>query len=241
MIENRQRAKSMTIFNRTDKTLVYTFDWERRAQTPEGKLIKLEKGETSPGYKPADDMLIYSPRQVVVKPGKSQKIRIMVRRPEGLEDGEYHSHILIKPEDLESKKLNTEQEKGMSGTMKVKSYMSIPVFVRQGKTDIDFELTNGAIIKKDGQDAVRFTIENNSTRSFYAKEALDCTLADGTHKEIVLDAARVYVESQNITKERGIRKGAPPLSSCSALVLNLSALNDFKYKRNKPIGTLILK
>ena len=43
----------------------------------------------------AADLVRYSPRQVELAPGEVQTVRIQIRKPEGLKDGEYHSHLVF--------------------------------------------------------------------------------------------------------------------------------------------------
>ena len=49
--------------------------------------------EAAPGEHFADGMLSWSPRQITLQPGTAQVVRLMVRKPEGLAEGEYRSHL----------------------------------------------------------------------------------------------------------------------------------------------------
>lgn len=231
MINDKQRTATLTIHNTSDKTVVYRFGWERRAQNAAGETILLEAGQTMPGYNPADEMLQFSPRQVILKPKENQKLRILVRRPAGLADGEYHSHLLIKSETLpdpnEDKSL---PQQSFAGMLKIQTNASIPIFLRQGKTTLNLKLTNAALIKKDGKEFIKYSLSNNSTRSVYAVPYINC-VAGGTATAYQLNTARVYVESKDRVVEAPVLNKAP-LGQCSSMTLQMKAVSDFEYKHD---------
>lgn len=245
-IEDRQRAKALTLFNRTDKTLIYSFEWQRRAQLPGGARKLLKEGDVVEGYRPADDMLTFSPRQVVVKPNSSQKLRIFAKRPADLPDGEYHSHILLKPEPLEQKKKALEAQdspnrEGLHATFKVRNYIAVPIFVRHGETNIDFEIIEATATQVENKDTVIYTLMNNSTRSFYAREEAACKKADGTEELFFLGTARVYSEGKDVRRELPLKREEQKFSNCTGLELRLTVVGDFEIKKDKPFKTFVLK
>lgn len=249
MIENRQDAKSITLFNRKNEPVIYAFEWEDRAQAKDGQVMKLfdgvtKEGETIPEYKSAKDMLIFSPRQIVVQPNSSQKVRIFAKRPANLPDGEYHSHLLIKPDLLENKESNPDDLKGnLGGYVKIKSHISIPVFLRQGPSEINFDIKdyNFSTSPDDGSPLFTFTFDNKSTRSFYSRNILECVTSDGTSQDIVMGSTRVYVEGNIIPQSRKWPKTAPPLDSCNKLYLKIGALQDFEYGTKDFIKTIEIR
>jgi P pilus assembly chaperone PapD len=234
MIEDKQRTATVTIHNTGDDTIAYRFDWEHRTFTPDGQSIRLESGQTSPGYKPADPFLQFSPRQVILKAKESQKLRILVRRPADMAAGEYHSHLLIK-----SERLNVEQLKpqpGMSGMLNVQTHASIPVFLRQGATTVDVKIPSAQMIDKDGREYLRYTIANNSTRSIFASPYVDCTTGSST-TSTQLSTARIYAEAKAINLDTLIPLGTT-MKNCSAIKLRLVGIADFEYKNEKIIATI---
>lgn len=253
MIEDRQSSRAITLFNSSNRPMVYTFEWERRVQLPDGTRKKLKDGETLEGYRPADEMLFYSPRQVVVPPGKFQVVRLLAKRPSNIEEGEYHSHLLIKPEPLAQKRAQEESKsaedsennppKSVGGGMSVRTFMSIPIFVRHGTTNIDFAVRDVTLSKdqKTGRDRLDFVIDNNSTRSFYSKNTLECTKADGTVETINAGADRVYNESVTVPANYVLGVNQPALDQCEGLTLNIGAQSDFEYKANQPIQSVKIR
>ena len=229
MINDKQRTATVTIHNTSDKTVVYRFGWERRAQNSTGETVLLTPGQTMPGYNPADDMLQFSPRQVILKPKESQKLRILVRRPADLAAGEYHSHLLIKAETLADEGENAgAPQQAFAGSLKVQTNASIPVFMRNGVTTLAVKLTSAQLVKKDGKDFVKYSLSNNSTRSVYAVPYIKCA-GTATPTEFQLNTARLYVESKDRVVESPLPVSAK-LGQCSSLALQLRAVSDFEFK-----------
>lgn len=230
IIEDKQRTAAITIHNGSEKTLAYRFSWEHRAQTTDGKSVLLKEGETMPGYKPVESMLQFSPRQVILKPQQNQKVRILVKRPADLPDGEYRSHLLIRTEALDNPETESAGQQGLTGTLKINTNASIPVMLRHGKTTLSVKIKDAALITKGDRQYLQYNIENNSTRSVFAVPELDCIGAPPDTKPIMLNTARIYAESKTANLEPPIPLGVS-LAPCSALKLRLVALNDFEFKR----------
>jgi P pilus assembly chaperone PapD len=239
MIEDKQRAGTFNILNRTNKTMVYKFDWERYIYTPDGTDSMLNEKAVAPEYKPADPYLQFSPRQVIIKPGESQTIRILVRRPADLPQGEYRSNILIQPEPLEEAKVpDTLPEPGMSGILKVRTHASIPIILRQGATAVDFTVSNANITQSEGKNIVNLQIANNSTRSIYMIPHLDCVGPSGTTSTI-LSTIRLYVEIKNFMRHLTVPPEFP-IAGCTDLKVRLVGQNDFEWKA-KAVQTIDLR
>ncbi|MCB1531886.1 MAG: molecular chaperone [Alphaproteobacteria bacterium] len=229
MIKDGQQAATVTIQNRNKQAMVYQFGWERRVQTPDGKFKNLKDGETIPGYRPADDMFIFSPRQVIVQPGQTQRVRILVRRPADLAPGEYHSHLHIMPDPLSKAEAPEVTQRGVGGILEMRTRMSIPVFLRQGPTSVNFQFSQSRLVDDGEKRALTTTIDNNSTRSIYAKPVMHCTKADGSVIDTVLPTLRLYAEAKHYDHKFSIPKTAPAFSECSAIKVSFEGLQDPEY------------
>ncbi len=226
MIEDKERAAKLTIQNGTDQTLAYRFEWEQRAQNPNGpEVVLLKEGEVSPGYKPLGDIIQFSPRQVILKPGEHQKIRFLVKRPADLAEGEYHSHFLIKTERVDEDQIVQEANGNtVSGTLMVRANVSIPVFVRQGATSVGVNLKSASLTQITKGAAIRVAIGNESTRSLYIKPELVCNDA----QTATLQTIKLYAEAKSLEDSILIPKDFA-YGSCSSLKLRLLGTDDFEY------------
>jgi P pilus assembly chaperone PapD len=227
--EPGEQSAILTINNRSNLSKIITFSWERRAMSPDGKTYVLEEGESLPGYMPADPFVKFSPRQVVLKPKQYQKIRLIVQRPADLKDGEYRSHFLIREENAYIPEVDQGDgsKKGLTGQVLVNIHKSIPVFVRQGTTNIAFEITEANITQTQGEYNLNLSLTNSSTRSLFAEAYLDCISPDGTPINILTYPLRLYYELKTLTKTVPLEK----LKSvqCSSLTFRVKALNDREY------------
>ncbi|PWF47997.1 fimbrial biogenesis chaperone [Massilia glaciei] len=91
VFEKNQRAAQLDLINNGKESATYRISVVNRRMSETGEFIPIESA--GPGEQFAGDLLRYSPRQVVLAPGAGQVVRIMVRKPAGLADGEYRSHL----------------------------------------------------------------------------------------------------------------------------------------------------
>lgn len=78
----------------------------------------------------AAGMTKFVPKEFSVQPGQRQVVRVLVSRPEGLADGDYHSHLVFH-EVLPGK----EDEGKEAGNKKAPYGIAMPLVIQQGKID----------------------------------------------------------------------------------------------------------
>lgn len=227
-IEDGQRAFQVVVSNQGPAPKMISMEWERRAMKEGGQLVKLQEGEAVEGYRPADPYLRFSPRRTILRPRESQKIRIIARRPSDMKQGEYHSHLLIKEDDVPMRgKKEPEPSPGkISGQLSVKVYTSIPVFLRHGETKIDMTLEKAALEKKQGKTFLNVTVSNRSTRSLYPQLKLICIPRSGEPAQKTLAAMRIYTEVRSVENSYPLRDF--DISRCARLKAQLAGANDFE-------------
>jgi len=230
IFEKHNRTARITINNRSKQTKVVTFDWQHRAMKPDGKIVKLKEGETSPGYRPADPYIKFSPRRVVLKPLQHQKIRLLVQRPADMEPGEYRSDLLIKEENYKEAERNVSagKQKGISGEINFQVYKSIPVFIRHGDTHVNVKLQSAALITKDNKPHIHIELTNDSTRSLYGQIHLECQTASGEVIDEKFIMLRIYAEAKNIKHDVKLFDRMD-VSRCTSLKTKIIGRNDAEY------------
>jgi P pilus assembly chaperone PapD len=93
VFDKNQRAAQVELINNGSKPASYRISLVNRRMTDAGQF---EPADTpGEGEHFADGMLRYSPRQVTLQPGTAQTVRIMLRKPADLAEGEYRSHLLF--------------------------------------------------------------------------------------------------------------------------------------------------
>lgn len=142
VLEGRDRAAEVMLRNAGKVPAVYRVFMKEMKMQPDGQLKERphEAGEIT-----ATDLVRLSPRQVELAPGEVQVVRFQVRKPEGLPDGEYHSHALfqaVPPAEI-PKPLGPEDPtapKGISFNITTVFGISIPIIVRHGQTQASVSL-----------------------------------------------------------------------------------------------------
>ncbi len=128
--------------------------------------------EPAPGEQFADRLIRYAPRQVVLAPGDSQAVRLLVRKPRGLEPGEYRSHLLLRAIPSQNIGKSVEEpssdDTGISVVLIPIYGVTIPVIVRHGDLTAKVSLTDLALVTAGGQgegDRLSFRINRDGNRS----------------------------------------------------------------------------
>jgi hypothetical protein len=203
VLEGRKRAAEVILNNTGTKEATYRIS-----------LVSLhmdEKGqyhETAPAdakSPTADGLLRYSPRQVTLKPGESQTIKIMARGDTSLPDGEYRSHLafhatpdLSLGEDVEAK---AKAKDGEIAIRLVPVYgVSIPVIVRRG----ELEATAGISEARSDGKTVSLNLVRSGGKSVYG----DVVVASGD--KIVAEMRGVAVLLPNRKRQVTLTLDNPP-------------------------------
>jgi len=126
-----------------------------------------------PEVKPVDNMVRFAPRRFTVPPKSSQQIRMMLRMPANLADGEYRSHFWVRPEaDVEDIRKQIEREQRGQGkeggvTMKMLAGVTMPVIVRKGNLDASASIQNLQAQETPGAINVSFYLGRDGNKSLY--------------------------------------------------------------------------
>lgn len=134
VLDEKTRTAEVTLLNTTEKTNVYRMSWQDKEQTGLGSYINVDMPEEN--QHGVSEMVRQSPRKVTIEPGKYQRIRLRLRMPTDLPDGEYRSHLVMKAVD---EGLNEKEpvEKVDSVVVKLTARVSfsIPIMVRKGQNN----------------------------------------------------------------------------------------------------------
>lgn len=182
VFEGRDRTKQVNLINAGTETGRYRISFVQKRMADSGKLETLEPG-TEGNF--SDSMVRFSPRQVTLPPGKSQVVRLMLRKPRDLAEGEYRSHMLFQsiPDPVSSSVESlTGSEKGLKINLIPIVGISIPIIVEHGKLSAsaslgDFELNPGNAVKP--QPLLSMTMHREGTRSVYGDFRISFTPAGG--------------------------------------------------------------
>lgn len=213
VISGSQRSGQVQVANRGTGTQTYRISIVNRRMTEAGEINEVE--EPQAGEQFADSMLMYTPRQITLQPGETQTIRVSVRKPAELADGEYRSHMQFDQVVAAAGASNLEdaakQEPGKMNLM-VQTLIgtSIPVIVRHGQTSATVSLSDLKIVPAEKEAgpflSIRFNRQGN--QSVYGDVVATYTPAGGESVEVGrVNGLAVYVP--NITRTARIPLNLP--------------------------------
>lgn len=199
VFEGRTRAAELTLLNIGKQTATYRISFTHLRMTELGELKEIETPE--PGDQFADELVRYSPRQVTLDPNVAQTIRLQVRKPEKLADGEYRSHMLFRAVPPESSQpqtsVETEEKKtGYSIRLTPIYGVSIPVIVRNGATSVkaSLEILGMRPAEKPGEPStLEMKIHREGNQSVYGNLRVIFKPSSGKEQVVaVLNGVAVY-------------------------------------------------
>jgi P pilus assembly chaperone PapD len=201
VLQGNERTAQVELVNNAATPATYRISLVNRRMSETGTFSAIED-DPLPGERFAAPMLRYSPRQVTLAPGEGQTVRLMVRKPAGLESGEYRSHLLFSrqptvEEPRSAEDLNNGSEQiGVQITALVGA--SIPVIVRHGQTSADVKLTQLKLIEDGSRSRplLAFVIERDGNQSVYGDFTVTYTPQDG-QVEVIARASGVAVYTPN--------------------------------------------
>ena len=199
VFDKQQRAAQVELMNQGKTPETYRINLVNRRMGPNGEFIAIDA--PGPGEQFADAMLRYSPRQVTIPPGSSQIVRILLRKPDGLADGEYRSHLQfdrVAEATGASSVEDVAKREGKDVGVVIQALVgaSIPVIVRQGDTHARFDLSELAVQPPSpaGPGTLSFQMKREGNRSVYGDLLATFTTTAGVTFEVArAGGVAVYV------------------------------------------------
>lgn len=197
--EDRTRSQVVTVINRSSDTRTLRIEWFETYAAESGRYIFEDDmtPEQKASIKSVQNIIRYSPRQIVLGPGQRQAIRIAVRKPADLERGEYRSHILFKQfANTGSARGNSSEEMGLQLFMNLS--VSIPIIVRHGDLNYETEFIGGRFEKStepDKEDNFFFDLKQKGEASTYGSiKIYDARDTERSNQLAVLNNVYVFPE-----------------------------------------------
>lgn len=213
VVSGSQRSGQVQVANRGTGTQTYRISIVNRRMTEAGEINEVEEPQAGEQY--ADSMLMYTPRQITLKLGETQTVRVSVRKPAELADGEYRSHMqfdqVLAAEGASNLEDAAKQEPGkMSLMVQTLIGTSIPVIVRHGQTSATVSLSDLEVVpaEKEAGPFLFFRFNRQGNQSVYGDVVAIYTPAGGQSLEVSrVNGLAVYVP--NITRTARIPLNLP--------------------------------
>lgn len=165
IFDGKKRADQVLVNNPSNEQQTYRVTFENLEMLDDGRFKEIKKGTEG---KFADKMIRYSPRTFSLEPKSSQVVRLQLRKPAKLADGEYRSHMKVSVVP-KAEAPTVQQKEGVNIKIQVHYGVTIPIIVRNGK--LSFK-TNVADFKLDKQlkkkkAVAKVKIDRTGDRSVY--------------------------------------------------------------------------
>ncbi len=141
------RLKALTTMNSGRHQAIYRLSFGHKRQLPTGAYEELQ-GPLNPEYDPSQ-WLVYSPRQVDLPPQGKQGVRLSLRRPANLPDGEYRVHAVM--QRIARNQIEGTPSKA-TAAFRMNVGFAVPIIIRVGKYDSQIEFQSFKLLPIDPQD-----------------------------------------------------------------------------------------
>lgn len=227
-----QRGTEVILNNIGAETATYRISLELRRMTAQGRLEDVSEEDANELEKAAKAMIRYAPRRVTLPPNQPQAIRLGVRPPQGLADGEYRAHLLFRAIPKARSVTDTSRPAGGFTIALTPIYgVTIPVIIRQGNLKATAGIANGRMEENQNGQSFAFDLSRTGTRSTYGEIRITKPGADDPL--LVARGIAVYPEI-------GQRKVSLPLPAEIAEQMNGPISVEY-YEPNNVGGGLITK
>lgn len=151
----------------------YRITLELRRMDESGEFHDIAEADASVEERLALGMVRYAPRRITLMPGQPQAVRISIRPPEGLPDGEYRVHMGFRAvpmaETADSPASDAQAAQGVSIKLTPIYGITIPVFLRKGILEAEARVDGAVLVKLEGRDFLQVTLSRTGKRSVYGE------------------------------------------------------------------------
>jgi hypothetical protein len=173
VISANEKSGSINLNNTSNQPVAYRMTLVEMGLDDSGAFRRLLDSELPAGHRSAKPVIRFSPRQVRLKPGEKQVVRVIARRKPGMAEGEYRSHLMIQALPILSENMleqmgeSNEDIALVSASAGTSVGFTIPVIVRHGKTEASVELKDFQVLARPDNSlaAAQITLGLNGNRS----------------------------------------------------------------------------
>ncbi|MBY0419747.1 MAG: hypothetical protein K2W88_16975 [Pararheinheimera sp.] len=154
------RMQEVALINNGNEEMVYRIEWVEQLALPQGGYQPLNKTALPANYKAASSMIRFSPRQVRLKPGERQTIKLSARKPNSLAKGDYRSHLVLRA-------IPTPKKADAGLVLRAVVSYSLPVMIRNGEPSFKVAINKASMsLDKTGTNgAVQVELSRNGDYS----------------------------------------------------------------------------
>lgn len=232
VLEGGKRAENLTLINSSDEQKTYRLEWRQMVMTPDDGLMHVDKADLPENVKPSSDFIRYSPRRVTIPPRSTQIVRLALRMPAGVEDGEYRSHLWVRqevnPEKLRRKYMEenpvAEGKFGIGVTML--PGVTLPVIVRKGNLDARLNIEEAFVKIQGGEIQTAMNLVRSGNKSTYGDLDFICNPEGEAYALSSRSGIAVYTEldSKKVSFNLKMPENEKP---CKSMLIRYTEMDNF--------------
>ncbi len=213
IVLDRERGAEVILNNIGDEPATYRISLELKRMTAAGQLADIATEGANALETAALEMIQYSPRRVTLPPNQPQTVRIAIRKPEALPDGEYRAHMLFRAiPDAKPAESAPKTGGGVSIAITPIYGITIPIIVRHGELKATAAIANPKLLRRGGETALSFDLARSGEGSVYgeirvlkAGEAEPVLLARGlaVYPELGMRTVTMSLDAAQLAKFNG--------------------------------------
>lgn len=198
VLEPRDRSGEITILNLFNEPSLYRISFIHYRQRPDGTYETLE-APLNPVFDP-ENIVRISPRQFQLPSEGRQKIRMSLRKPADLPDGEYRFHLLAQRYPVEDAN-GTAADRGVAINMQMNMGVSIPVVVRHGDLSARADIASAQYLLPSQSEHKTDALQVTVSRQGNASTVGNLSIYSGEERLGYIDNFNIFTEINERTIE----------------------------------------
>lgn len=200
VFDGTKQREDLNLSNIGQDTAVYLISFIHYQMQQDGSFKQLDHVDSLTNR--ADKYLRIFPRKVVLPPGESQTIRMQFRKPAGMANGEYRSHLYFRAEkEVAALGMSTAQTDTTKLSVSITPVfgISIPVIIRNGNLEYKMSLSDVKLtVVNDTVSNISFSINRKGDRSSYGSIRVEFVPASGKAFDVGLaNGVGVYTDLES--------------------------------------------
>jgi hypothetical protein len=193
VMESSDRFTTVILKNTGQATGNFTMDLIDMEMKEDGNVTPIEEGQ--PAEFSAKPYIHVAPKSVTLKPGETQNVRLMLRKPENLEPGEYRAHLKVRVVNDNVNPDGTPVKENEAKIAVVTNLVLIvPVIVRQGDTKVSMTMETPKIVYGEkGDPSLEVYLAREGNRSSMGDMSILWTPPGSTEAKLVKEFPGISV------------------------------------------------
>jgi len=230
LFEGRTRTASIRLINPNSAEQTYKISLVAIRMDEYGTRKESETPDESEQF--ARSLIRFSPRRATIAPNGWQTVRLMVRKPKGLPDGEYRTQLKVEPLPGLKKDGRQKDNDGISIKIDIVFHVSIPVIVRHGKTQASIVVHGPKLLTRNNSPVLETRLERQGNASVFGDVTAYITPNTKTGSRIQLGQIKgISIYAQNRYQTLYIPVAHPDLLTPGQLDIEVTS----REKKDAPL------